>query len=105
MCRTETGPKQKHNLEDKKPTNTIGSSSYDHLHCSRNTEGRADTRRFDAKLQARVGDTRNAERFVEKFGLTPAVCAEIWHDLQSTDIPSARINPRSAKQATMEETR
>jgi hypothetical protein len=60
---------------------------------------------FDAKLQARVGDRRNAERFVEKFGLTPAVCAEIWHDLQSTDIPSARIKPRSEKQAIMEETR
>jgi hypothetical protein len=53
---------------------------------------------FDAKWQGRVGDKRNAQRFVESFGSTPAVCAVIWHDLQTTDIPSARINPRSVKQ-------
>jgi hypothetical protein len=53
---------------------------------------------FDVKHQERVGDKRNKQRFVENFGSTPAVCTVIWHDLQSTDIPSARINPRSVKQ-------
>jgi hypothetical protein len=41
--------------------------------------------------QERGGIKRNARRFMENFGSSPAVCAVILHDLQSTNIPAARI--------------
>jgi hypothetical protein len=48
--------------------------------------------------QERGGIKRNARRFMENFGSSPAACAVIWHDLQSTSIPAARISPKSAKE-------
>jgi hypothetical protein len=48
--------------------------------------------------QERGGIKRNARRFMENFASSPAVCAVIWHDLQSTNIPAARISPKSAKE-------
>jgi hypothetical protein len=48
--------------------------------------------------QERGGIKRNARRFMENFASSPAVCAVIWHDLQSTNIPAAWISPKSAKE-------
>ena len=41
---------------------------------------------FDHARQKRVQRKTNVERFVDYFGVAPAVYAEIWEDLQTTSI-------------------
>ena len=48
---------------------------------------------FDARRQQRVLRKKNISRFESSYGFHPMIYAEIWHDLQTTAIPSARIDP------------
>jgi hypothetical protein len=44
----------------------------------------------------RVRRQQNIDRFVSFYGSKPEVCAQIWEDLQGTNIPDARIHMRVA---------
>jgi hypothetical protein len=46
---------------------------------------------FDVSRQQRVKRSTNLERFRSHFGSNPVVYAQIWEDLQTTDLPEARI--------------
>jgi DDE superfamily endonuclease len=42
--------------------------------------------------QARANKETNLERFTAHFGSKPQVCAQIWEDLQTTNIEAARVS-------------
>jgi len=46
----------------------------------------------EEKRQNRVCRVTQIANFKDMHGAEPVVCAEIWHDLQTTTIPEARIN-------------
>jgi hypothetical protein len=54
---------------------------------------------FDEAMRGRVKPQRNVTRFVDWYGSHPVVCVKIWHDLQTTDIPAARIELKSIADA------
>ncbi len=37
-------------------------------------------------------ESTNIGRFKSKYGSTPLVCAQIWEDLQTTEIPEAHVD-------------
>jgi DDE superfamily endonuclease len=47
---------------------------------------------FCAVRQARVDEETNEARFTDHFGSTPQVYAQLWEDLQTTDVDEARID-------------
>ena len=47
--------------------------------------------------QKRQRRTTNISDFKAHFGVAPIVCAQIWEDLQTSDIPEARIDTATAK--------
>ena len=47
---------------------------------------------YDRLRQQRVQGSTNIERFKTKYGSTPLVCAQIWEDLQTTEIPEAHVD-------------
>ena len=49
---------------------------------------------FSRRRQQRVCRATNLRRFKDHFGSLPVVYAQIWEDLQTTDIPEARIDAR-----------
>ena len=44
---------------------------------------------YDRSRQESVKESTNIGRFKSKYGSTPLVCAQIWEDLQTTEIPEA----------------
>jgi hypothetical protein len=54
---------------------------------------------FDDAQCGRVQPKSNIGRFSSWYGSHPVVCVKIWHDLQTTHIPAARINPKSVAEA------
>ena len=46
---------------------------------------------YDRYRQGRVQHATNIARFQSHYGSTPVVCAQIWEDLQTTEIPEARV--------------
>lgn len=63
-------------------------SSDEMLHCGLRLGG------FDARRQQRVKRSTNLERFRALYGSNPVVYAEIFHDLQTTAIPTAQVSPK-----------
>jgi len=47
---------------------------------------------FDVGRQRRTCMATNMERFRAAFGVGPGVCAAVFRDLQTTEIPSARVD-------------
>jgi hypothetical protein len=47
---------------------------------------------YDRIRQERVMGSTNIARFKTKYGSTPLVCAQIWEDLQTTEIPEAHVD-------------
>jgi len=47
---------------------------------------------FDRRRQSNVKRTTNLRRFKSHFGSNPIVYAQIWEDLQTTEIPEANIS-------------
>lgn len=47
---------------------------------------------FDRRRQQRVKRATNIQRFKDYYGSRPIVYAQIWEDLQTTDIQDARID-------------
>ena len=48
---------------------------------------------FNFQRQQSVRRSKNIERFCTHFGSRPAVCANIWSDLQLTEDPDVRVEP------------
>jgi hypothetical protein len=46
---------------------------------------------YDRHRQQRAKPSTNIRRFTLKYGSSPIVCAQIWEDLQTTQIPEARV--------------
>src|SRR5687768_14674594 len=42
----------------------------------------------------RAEESTNIDRFVSHFGAPPPVCADIWEDLQKTEVDDDRISPQ-----------
>jgi hypothetical protein len=53
--------------------------------------------RIDTFRQEKVDRETNLDRFRSLLGLNPVVYAQIWEDLQTTDIHDARIDGATAK--------
>ena len=49
---------------------------------------------FDLRRQQKVGPKQNRRRFKASYGSAPLVYAQIWEDLQTTEIPEARIDEK-----------
>jgi hypothetical protein len=49
---------------------------------------------FDDRRQQNVSRKTNLSRFKVHFGSLPVVYAQIWEDLQTTDVPEARIDTK-----------
>jgi hypothetical protein len=47
---------------------------------------------FGIDRQERVKDEENVLRFTDHFGSHPRVYAQIWEDLQTTNIAAARVD-------------
>ncbi len=47
---------------------------------------------YDRFRQENVKESTNIGRFKSKYGSTPLVCAQIWEDLQTTEIPEAHVD-------------
>jgi hypothetical protein len=50
---------------------------------------------FDSDRQKKVRRAQNLERFKSLYGSNPVVYAMIFEDLQMTQIPEARIDPKT----------
>ena len=46
---------------------------------------------YDRYRQSRVQRATNLTRFKSHYGSLPIVCAQIWEDLQTTELPEARV--------------
>jgi hypothetical protein len=51
---------------------------------------------FDVSRQSTVNLDTNVRRFQSNFGSSPLVCSALWKDLVTTDIPEARIHPKTS---------
>ena len=47
---------------------------------------------YDRFRQENVKESTNIGRFKSKYGSTPLVCAMIWEDLQTTEIPEGHVD-------------
>ena len=47
---------------------------------------------FDEVKQAKAGEISNVLLFKEHYGSMPFVCAQLWEDLQVTNIIDARVS-------------
>jgi DDE superfamily endonuclease len=47
---------------------------------------------FGTHKQERVDDKANVDRFIDHFGSHPRVYAQIWEDLQTTNVAAARVD-------------
>jgi hypothetical protein len=52
---------------------------------------------FDIQRQARVGRITNLECFKGLYGSNPIVYAQMWEDLQTTDIAEARLSSQELR--------
>jgi DDE superfamily endonuclease len=52
---------------------------------------------FNEERQARVQNKTNEARFLEHFGSMPQVYAQLWEDLQTTNVAEARIDVQHEK--------
>jgi DDE superfamily endonuclease len=52
---------------------------------------------YDGERQAQAGNVTKREVFKSHYGSQPEVVRQIWHDLQSTTIPAARVEATNEK--------
>lgn len=53
---------------------------------------------YTTQRQAKVNRKENLARFVSCFGVPPVVLAQLWEELQTTDIEDARVQNPNTKE-------